>query len=327
MKRALILAAVALLWGATAWAQEATMTLSLRTTDGLIVLSGPKDAIMKAADAVRAGVKPPVTNDAVLSLVHTSPGAGSVRANAYIATGGAKTPIRMRVETTTVEKGVEDGVIPNIMGRPLEEAYLMVRSEGDVFLLLKDGRPPSGWDLGHAVFVFSSLTGMPPKGLFVDGVRRGSDSMGYTVAAFAPDGTAFLGTKAFDTFSDPKAAGAMESFLNSLPQGAYAALMANFGVGFMFSGGMIQAMDNFGMTTALNAELPMSHAMIGKKGAARGTALEATRIYGDSKVVYFNDALYIDPADAQTLAEKSTARTVILGGTRATDTVMILERQ
>ena len=192
-------------------------------------------------------------------------------------------------------------------------------------MLLRNEKQQPVFDIPHTIFAFSRSLGLPPAGAFIDGVKMNDNTMGYSIVALAPDGRDVLWTRSFATYADPKAPGELESMLDALPPGAYIVAITTGGAGVLISGGMLRALQDFGMATLLDPAVPTSHAMIGRKGLPRGGALESGGIYRDSEVFLFDSRMFVDLPGALALADKFQARTVVLGGVSANDTVVIIE--
>jgi Interleukin-like EMT inducer/6-pyruvoyl-tetrahydropterin synthase related domain len=106
-----------------------------------------------------------------------------------------------------------------------------------------------------------------------NGVELAPNTRGYNLAALTPDGR-FHATGVFDTFFDPSAAGQLAAFIRSLPEGTLVAGAVRDEASGLLSDAAVAALRTLGVAGDLRGHFRESHAFIGVKGAAPGTALE-----------------------------------------------------
>jgi hypothetical protein len=109
--------------------------------------------------------------------------------------------------------------------------------------------------------------------ILFNGIELAPNQRGYNLAALTPDGR-FHATGAFDTFHDPKAASRLAAFVEGLPQGTLVAGAVRDEASGLLSGRAVAALGALGVAGDLRGHFRESHAFIGIKGAAPGTALE-----------------------------------------------------
>jgi hypothetical protein len=108
----------------------------------------------------------------------------------------------------------------------------------------------------------------------VDGDQLSPDRRGYNLVALDPGG-GLLGARAFDTFRDPAAAGALAAWVTGLPPGAIVAGAARDEASGHLSEAAVQALRTLGVAGDLRGRFREAHAFVGVVGAPAGTALEA----------------------------------------------------
>jgi hypothetical protein len=106
-----------------------------------------------------------------------------------------------------------------------------------------------------------------------NGVELAANQRGYNLVALAPDGRV-QATGAFDTFLDPKAASRLAAFVAGLPDGTVVAGAVRDEGSHRLTEEAVAALRTLGVAGDLRGHFRESHAFIGVKGAAPGTALE-----------------------------------------------------
>ncbi len=126
----------------------------------------------------------------------------------------------------------------------------------------------------HSLLVESAGEEMGDFGhIYMDGVDVSPDRRGYNLAAISPDGDAQVAS--FDTHLDPGASAAMAAFIAALPEGYTVAVAAADKVSMNLGEEAVAALRSIGAEGDLRGRFRWSHAVIGRKGAEPGTALEA----------------------------------------------------
>ena len=106
-----------------------------------------------------------------------------------------------------------------------------------------------------------------------NGVELAPNQRGYNLAALTPDGR-FHATGVFDTFFDAKAAANLAAFIHGLPAGTLVAGAVRDEASGFLSESAVAALLTLGVAGDLRGHFRESHAFVGVKGAAPGTALE-----------------------------------------------------
>jgi hypothetical protein len=135
--------------------------------------------------------------------------------------------------------------LPMVEGAPY--AALLVQSAGEEV-----------GDLGH---------------IYLDGVEVSLNQRGYNLAVISPQGE--VQSASFDTHLDPAASGALAAFIAAAPQGATVAVAAADEASLNLGEEAVAALHSIGAAGDLRGKFRWSHAVIGVKGSAPGSALEA----------------------------------------------------
>jgi hypothetical protein len=106
-----------------------------------------------------------------------------------------------------------------------------------------------------------------------NGVELAPNQRGYNLAALTPDGR-FHAIGVFDTFFDPKASARLAAFIGDLPEGTVVVGAVRDEASGQLSDAAIHALRTLGVAGDLRGHFRESHAFVGVKGAAPGTALE-----------------------------------------------------
>ena len=106
-----------------------------------------------------------------------------------------------------------------------------------------------------------------------NGVELAPNHRGYNLVALTPDGR-FHATGVFDTFYDPNAAAHLAAFIENLPAGTLVAGAVRDEASNHLSDQAVAALRSLGVAGDLRGRFRESHAFVGSKGAAPGTALE-----------------------------------------------------
>jgi hypothetical protein len=106
-----------------------------------------------------------------------------------------------------------------------------------------------------------------------NGVELAPNRRGYNLTALTPDGR-FHATGVFDTFFDPTASARLAAFIGDLPEGTLVAGAVRDEASGRLSDAAVRALGTLGVAGDLRGRFRESHAFVGVKGAAPGTALE-----------------------------------------------------
>ncbi len=109
--------------------------------------------------------------------------------------------------------------------------------------------------------------------IYVDGVDVSPNQRGYNVAIIGPAGS--LRTASFDTHLDPGASARLAAFIAAVPDGQTVAVAAADEASMNLGEAAVVALRSVGATGDLRGKFRWSQAIVGVKGAAPGTALEA----------------------------------------------------
>jgi Interleukin-like EMT inducer len=104
-------------------------------------------------------------------------------------------------------------------------------------------------------------------------VELAPNRRGYNLAALTPDGRV-QAADVFDTFFDPRAAARLASFIGGLPDGTLVAGAVRDEASARLTDNAVNALRALGVAGDLRGHFRESHAFVGVKGAAPGTALE-----------------------------------------------------
>lgn len=317
------LALAALLFSGAALGEGGAKTLSLRTDDGLVVADC---SIEKAEEmmGIMAGLaNPPSTGREVYKwLIGNGVSADSIRIYLEKRSGGADSKnAGMKWRAASLRDAERGGVIPSITGLEIFEAYMMLRSAGYEVYLSKDdfNRENSPIQIKHTIFVLSYAFQSGYHGIYVDGKDYSRAEIGYNIVTIPPDGGEVSDSAGYSLYVDVDGGRKMADFLNGLPNGTFVLASINHGPGVFLSGAAVQALHGCGSVESPDPEVLSSHAMIGKKGMAPGTAIEKSAVNAGSNVIYFNEDLYVDVTSLESRFSGASARAVVLTGTDADD--------
>ena len=106
-----------------------------------------------------------------------------------------------------------------------------------------------------------------------NGAELAANQRGYNLVALTPDGRV-QATGVFDTFFEPKAASRLAAFVAGLPDGTLVAGAVRDEASHRLTEEAVAALRTLGVAGDLRGRFRESHAFIGVKGAAPGSALE-----------------------------------------------------
>jgi len=326
-----VIASALLIASAAARAEDGqTTSLTLRTDTGIIVVEGSQDDINRWRGMLFELSEPPSTNRAVLRwLADKGIPSGAVRSYANSADPSSNLgSAQQSWRKMTVAEAVMSGEIPCVIGKELYEAYILIKASGDKMYILKNtthpaAASPAGFQ--HSIFIISSAFYSGNDGIFVDGENLSKSVLGYNIVTFSPDGKTVTGSDGFELFNKPDDSRRMADFLNSQPAGAYAAAAVKFGPGVFLFSDATAALRAYGSQAVLDPQVLSSHAILGVKGSPAGDALEATAVNLSSEIIVFKDDLYVEETRLEELSEGVSGRIIVLGGSKPSDTVYVLE--
>jgi hypothetical protein len=110
----------------------------------------------------------------------------------------------------------------------------------------------------------------------VDGEDFSSHRRGYNLAVVHPDTGAVVSQAGFDTFANEFESQALADFIAEIPDGHIVAVAVRDDGAASLTEAAVQALSSLGAGMDLRGTEHLSHAIIGVKGAAAGTALEAS---------------------------------------------------
>jgi hypothetical protein len=108
-----------------------------------------------------------------------------------------------------------------------------------------------------------------------DDVELAANQRGYNLVALTPDGRAHA-ARVFDTYHDPEAAPRLAAFVGGLPEGTVVAGAVRDEASHRLTEAAVAALRTLGVAGDLRGRYRDSHAFVGVKGAAPGTAAEET---------------------------------------------------
>ncbi len=311
---------------------EDTTTLSLRGEDGLVVIEAPVADIKNWESKLAGPPSPPSTIKGIFKwLVGNGAPARSIRLYGNLSgkpeSGGRRAPAWIK---TTVREAALAGDIPDIAGRELFEAYMLMRAAGEKAFFIKavdaaDSASASVDGFPHSIFVMSSAASNGHFGIYVDGARVSTSNTGYNLVAFTPDGKSITRTIGFNLYGDPGDGDRMADFLNSQPEGTYLAAAVNIGPGVFLTLDAVNALHKYGAKESPDTQLLSSHAMFGRKGWARGMAFEAAAVNLASRIIVFGSAMFVSEAELPDLSGNEGRRLFALTGTGPDDPLFILK--
>jgi interleukin-like EMT inducer protein len=121
------------------------------------------------------------------------------------------------------------------------------------------------------------LSGGQPHGdvgsVRLNAVEHARNRRGYNLVALDPLGRV-LGAETFDTFFDPAATHRLARWVDALPPGSIVAGAVRDEASGRLDGAAVRALETLGVRGDLRRRFRDSHAFVGVKGAAPGTALE-----------------------------------------------------
>jgi hypothetical protein len=317
---------------AAAAAPEDKTSLSLRTSDGLVVVSAPAPAIDYWRNTLSGIKNPPVSNAGVFKWLsqHGAP-PSSIRVY-FDAARQTQQPPKTSAPSwkkNTVRKAVEAGLIPCVEGKELFEAYLLIRLTGeDVFIEKKAVAAAAVSPVHHSIFILSSAYGNGLDGILIDGVNYPENVNGYNIVTISPDGSAVTtGPEAegFALYDTPDDARRMAEFLSGQPDGAYAVAAVKMGPGVFLSSDSVSALRKYGSREALDPQLLSSHAMFGRKGWAPGAARETTAVNLGTKIILFDSDALVGEDELGSVSPRISSGAVLLTGTHYNDPIYIFK--
>jgi hypothetical protein len=305
------------------------VTFSLRTKDGLVVLNAGETEVKEWKKLLKEAPSAPLTNIELFRWL-TGRGAHADSIRLYTAS-----PESVRIgahplawEKTTVGAAVREGLIPDIKGRDIFEAYMMIRTSGEQFYMLEQAggtEEESMPELGKSIFIMSSSSGNGFEGIYVDGVNYSSGSNGYNIVAFDTDGSIISPVGSFDFFSDPDAGGKMAVFLNDKPPGTYIAVSVRYGPGVYLTSDAVEALHGYGSRIYPDPQILSSHAMFGRKGWREGAAMEASEVNLGSAIFIYDKNIYVGVSKLDDLSVGQGGRIAAITGTGENDTLYMLK--
>lgn len=323
---AAIAACVIAAFPARGFAQDAggAKTLSLRTDDGLVVADCSMEKAEELMEKMAAMDNPPSAGrDVYRWLLSNNIPADSIRI--YLgktAAGGADSKkTGMKWTVSGLREAERRGEIPAISGLELFEAYMILRSAGyEVFLSEKDiKKTQTAMGLKHTIFALSFAFQNGYHGIYVDGKDYSRAETGYNIVTIPSGGEVVDKSVGYSLYVDVDAGRKMADFLNGLPKDTIVLASINHGPGVFLTSAAVSALQQCGSAESPDPEVLSSHAMIGKKGMAPGTAIEKSTVNAGSNVIYFSDDLYVDVSDLEKVFPGGSGRAIILTGTGADD--------
>jgi len=110
----------------------------------------------------------------------------------------------------------------------------------------------------------------------VDGEDSSSHRRGYNLAVVHPDTGALVSQAGFDTFANEFESQDLADFIAEIPDGYIVAVAVREDGAASLTEAAVQALSSLGARTDVRGTQQLSHAIIGVKGSAVGTALEAS---------------------------------------------------
>ena len=134
----------------------------------------------------------------------------------------------------------------------------------------------TGFDSPLNIVVVSAGNEVGDLGLiYVNGNQVSPNGRGYNVVVVDESSGTVLDAAAFDTHMDPAASQAMAEYLQQIPEGRVVAIAAADDASRLLGPEVVEAAQTIGATGDLRSKFRWGHAIIGKRGAAPGTAMEA----------------------------------------------------
>lgn len=133
-----------------------------------------------------------------------------------------------------------------------------------------------GFDSPLNLVVVSAGNEVGDLGLvYVNGNQVSPNGRGYNVVVVDEWSGTVLDAATFDTHMDPSASQALAQYLQQIPEGRVVAIAAADDASRLLGPEAVEAMQTIGATGDLRSKFRWGHAIIGERGAAPGTALEA----------------------------------------------------
>jgi Interleukin-like EMT inducer len=207
--------------------------------------------------------------------------------------------LRATVRPLTMDPDLEQSAWVLLNGRPVAERRI---DEGEILTVTlpppyrqaafnvvtldyRYRRPPSTLDEGYRI----GTTGVTSPGdlhvrsagqpygdaasIAFNRVELAANQRGYNLIALAADGQVHA-AGAFDTYLEPKAAARLAAFVGGLPEGTLVAGAVRDEASHRLTEEAVAALRTLGVAGDLRGHFRESHAFVGVKGAAPGTALE-----------------------------------------------------
>jgi hypothetical protein len=111
--------------------------------------------------------------------------------------------------------------------------------------------------------------------IYLNGIDVAANRRGYNLAVINPETGAMEQAAAFDTFADAKESNRMAELINKLPAGRIVAVAVRDEASMSLQQDAVDALASLGATADLRSKFRWGQAVIGVRGAAPGTALEA----------------------------------------------------
>jgi hypothetical protein len=121
--------------------------------------------------------------------------------------------------------------------------------------------------------------------IYVDGVDAAKNSRGYNVVVINETTGVVEASTAFDTFASADESARLAQFIAKIPNGKIVAVAARDEASRYLTEGAVDALRSIGAREDLRAKFRWSHAIIGVKGAAPGSALEAANEIAPTQLV------------------------------------------
>jgi hypothetical protein len=113
--------------------------------------------------------------------------------------------------------------------------------------------------------------------IYVNGADAAPNAVGYNVVVLDPQTGAVEASAAFNTFASETESERMARFIDEIPNGRIVAVAARDEVSRYLTSSAVDALETIGAKQDLRGKWRWSHALIGVKGAAPGSALESAR--------------------------------------------------
>ncbi|MEW5947015.1 MAG: interleukin-like EMT inducer domain-containing protein [bacterium] len=324
MKTALIAAVVVLACAAALWgAEDEPETLTVRTTDGLILVSGAYDELKPLSDRLAADA--PAKRSTAETLLMLKDSAVPADGIQVFFSGGTASPANKPApRMMALADAVREGIVPDVIGLEIYDALTLLRMNGVEGAVL--GEPPAKSHLAGkaSVSLRSSMVGLRPSRIFVNGKSYKPSSVGYTLVVMAPGGSGVVASRSFNTYESPDENDRMADFLREQPAGAVLVGVSFLGSG-VFMTTAADALREYGLLVPINPEVPTSHAFIGVKGLPPGGGVEATANNQDSTIVLLAEDLYVRESEIGGFTAHPGGLAAVLSGTEPGSTVYVFQ--